>query len=194
MESKDYKKYRWFFTSSGKLVIGGKSALQNEELLRKFKNKKENHVVMHTALPGSPFSMILAPIENVRPEDLEEAAIFTGCFSRAWREGKKKVKVDIFKLSQLYKLKTMKTGTWGVKQKIQRKSISLELALIKQKNKLRAVPIQTAKGKSKIKIHPGKKDKTLMVKAFQEILPKSSKDEILSALPPGGVTVSRSQK
>ena len=31
---KDYKKYRWFFTSSDNLVIGGKSAEQNEEIMK----------------------------------------------------------------------------------------------------------------------------------------------------------------
>ena len=30
----NYKKYRWFVTSSDKLVVGGKSAEQNEELVK----------------------------------------------------------------------------------------------------------------------------------------------------------------
>ena len=29
----DYKKFRWFFTSSGLLVVGGKSAEQNEAVV-----------------------------------------------------------------------------------------------------------------------------------------------------------------
>ena len=30
----EYEKYRWFFTSSDKLVIGGKSSKQNEEIMK----------------------------------------------------------------------------------------------------------------------------------------------------------------
>ena len=35
METKDksYEKYKWFVTSSGKLVMGGKNAEQNEEIM-----------------------------------------------------------------------------------------------------------------------------------------------------------------
>lgn len=36
----DYLKYRWFFNSSGKLVVGGKNAAQNDELLSRIKKNK----------------------------------------------------------------------------------------------------------------------------------------------------------
>ena len=82
MEFEKYKKYRWFFTSAGKLVIGGKSAEQNDELLLGIKNFEEELIVMHTAEPGSPFSVIMSEIKKISKKDLEECAIFTGCFSR----------------------------------------------------------------------------------------------------------------
>jgi hypothetical protein len=182
----NYRKYRWFFTSSNKLVIGGKSAQQNEELLKKIKNK--NYVIMHTSTPGSPFAVI---VSNKKPtkEDLEEAAIFTACFSQQWKQGKKKTHVDIFLSPQLYKLKLMKIGTWGVKPPIKRKAASLELVLTLQKGKLRAVPEKSVK-KHLLKIRPGKTDKTKMAEKIQEVLDnKFSKEEILSALPSGGVSI-----
>ena len=46
-EFKDYKKYRWFITSSNKLVVGGKSAEQNEFLIRHFVDQKCKYIVMH---------------------------------------------------------------------------------------------------------------------------------------------------
>lgn len=99
-----YKKYRWFVTSSNRLVLGGKNAEQNEELIRmcmqgkhfdydsrmsldEWTLKKKKYIIMHTRTPGSPFSIILD--ENPSKEDLEETAIFTGCFSREWKDGKK---------------------------------------------------------------------------------------------------------
>jgi hypothetical protein len=191
MERKDYQKYRWFYTSANKLVIGGKSADQNEQLLKNLKKQKKNYTVMHTASPGSPFSVILSD-KSPTPADLKQVAIFTASFSRAWKLRKKKVEVHIFKLSQLYKEKSMKLGTWGVETPIKKVPASLELALTKQKGKLRAVPKEAVKLKKQIffKVLPGKIDKQIMIPKLQVCLPASfNQEELLSALPPGGVKI-----
>lgn len=183
----EYQKYRWFLTASKKIVIGGKSATQNEELLKKTRDK--DYIVMHTSSPGSPFAIILAEKKLVSATDLEETAVFTACFSQQWKQGKKKVQVDIFSLSQVYKLKGMKIGSWGVKGKVNRKLVSLVLVLTEQKGKLRAVPEKTATSPL-LKIKPGKIDKTKMAKKIQDLLSgKFSREEILQALPPGGVSI-----
>jgi hypothetical protein len=185
----EYTKYRWFITSTGKTVIGGKSSKQNESLLMELKNKKANHIVLHTTQPGSPFSIILADSKKVTKSDLEQAAIFTACFSQAWKQGKKKTSVDIFHLSKMFKIKTMKTGTWGVKEKIKSISVSLNLVITKQNDKLRAVPEKSAKSKL-LKIAPGKTDKKKMLTKLQVLLPNSfSQEELLSALPAGGLRI-----
>jgi len=194
MQFKDYQKYRWFITSTKKLVIGGKNAEQNEELLKTLSSKKQDYIIMHTAAPGSPFSVVLSSIPKVTESDIKESAIFTASFSRAWREEKKKVDIDIFKLSQLYKTDKMKTGTWGVKKIDKRISTPLELVLTKQKDKLKAVPEISVSSKKQIfiKIIPGKTDKTAILNKIQNYLPKNIKqDEILSALPPGGIKIKK---
>ena len=89
---KDYKKYRWFFTSSDNLVIGGKSAEQNEEIMKTHSESREKYVVMHTSSPGSPFTLIREPSK----QDLIEMAIFTACFSQQWKKGSKEAELDIF--------------------------------------------------------------------------------------------------
>ncbi len=192
MEFKDYQKYRWFYTSSKKLVVGGKNAEQNEELIKKMQAIKQDRIIMHTQMPGSPFSVILADIKKVTNNDIKETAIFTASFSRAWRERSKQANIDIFKLSQLYKSDAMKQGTFGVKGEIKRISIPLELALIKQKSKLRAVPLSSVKSKNiLLKITPGEKDKLQMLPELQKSLPKYSKEEILAALPSGGIKIKK---
>src|SRR3989344_4712588 len=193
MEFTDYQKYRWFYTSSEKLVIGGKNAEQNEALLRKLKSVEEELIIMHSAEPGSPFSAILSPINSVNSSDMQECAIFTASFSRAWRQEKKKINVDIFHLSSLYKLISMKTGTWGVKNIIKRVSAPLSLVLTRQKGKLRAVPDNSLKSSAPLlKISPGKTDKIHFVSQIQALLNnKFSKEEILAALPPGGLKISK---
>lgn len=185
----DYKRYRWFFTSSGKLVIGGKSAEQNDSLLDILKEEEGDYIVMHTSTPGSPFSVILEDIGEVSQEDIEECAIFTGCFSKVWKSGKSKALVGIFKLSQLYKDKTMKQGTWGVAGDVEEHSVKLELVLTKQKNVLRAVPEQTAETKI-VKILPGTiKKEDISAKLELELDNSFDEEELLSALPSGGFKI-----
>jgi predicted ribosome quality control (RQC) complex YloA/Tae2 family protein len=101
------------------LVVGGKSALQNDELINRIKKEKEDFLVMHTSSPGSPFSVIISNIKSIDNSDKEEAAIFTGCFSQAWKSKEKKVKIHLFNSSDLEKSRYMKSGTWTVKKIIQ---------------------------------------------------------------------------
>jgi len=181
----NYEKYRWFFTSSGNLVIGGKSAEQNEELVLKMIKQAVDYVVMHTKTPGSPFSFIIAPRDKVKTKDLEECAVFTGCFSRAWRENKKGAMVDIFSSLQINKKKNMKTGTFGVAGDVIRKEVELKLYFTKQKNKIRAVP---QLNKNALCIIPGNIPKEKIAEELMEKL-KAGKDEILNALPTGGFEI-----
>ncbi|MDO8563495.1 MAG: NFACT RNA binding domain-containing protein [Nanoarchaeota archaeon] len=181
----DYQKYKWFFTASGKLVMGGKSAKQNDDLLKKIKAQGKERLAMHTSQPGSPFCIIIANIEDLSQQDIKECAIFTGCFSRAWKEDKRTTEVDVFKLSQLHKSKDMNEGTWGVYGKVQKIKVNLELVMIRQHKILRAVP-ETAGIGAKIKLTPGSISKEdIQPKLEIELNEPLSRDEVLSALPAG---------
>lgn len=183
----NYKKYRWFFTKSGKLVVGGKSAESNDSLLNELKRMRKELVIMHTKAPGSPFCAIVAPLETISDEDLDECAIFCGCFSRAWKEGKKTTSVHSFKLSQLDKDNSMKEGTWNVSGRVKDFTVKIELAIVKQNGVIRAVPKISVNEDEIISIAvPGKIDKT---KVKTDSL-KVNKEELISALPAGGVRFS----
>ena len=185
----EYLKYKWFFTASGKLVIGGKSAAQNDELIKYLKQDGEERLMMHTSSPGSPFTCIMAEPEKVSKQDRLECAIFTGSFSQAWKSGSKNAVIDIFRLSQLAKRTEMKTGTWGVNGYVEKLEVPLALVLTKQKGVLRAVPEQSADKKSiLIKLVPGTIDKNdLLPKLEIELGKVSHKEEVLAALPAGGI-------
>jgi len=169
-------KYRWFYTSKGKLVIAGKNSAQNEEIMKKI---KKTDVILHTATPGSPFCII----KNPTPKELEETAIFCACFSQQWKKRKKKAEVHIFKGSQVFKEKRMKKGTFGVLSKVSKKKVLLQLWLKKQKGKLRAVPFPT-----KVKIIPGKITKQKAAKNIAEKF-KVKIEEALQAIPAGGFKI-----
>ena len=105
-------KFREFKTSSGKLVLAGKNAENNEELI---KQAGLEELVFHTEKPGSPF----VNIKNKAPlsEDIKEAAIFCAEKSQDWRDNKNDVKVNLFKGKDIFKRKGMKIGTFEVKNK-----------------------------------------------------------------------------
>jgi len=103
-------KFREFETSSGKMVFGGKSAENNEELVVQ---TKPAETVLHTAMAGSPFVNIKG---KATKKDIKEAAIFCARYSHDWRDNKKEVIVHVFRKADIYKNKGMKTGTFGVKK------------------------------------------------------------------------------
>ena len=187
----DYKKYRWFLTSAKTLVVGGKNAKQNDSLLKEIIAAGGNYYVMHTSAPGSPFSVIMREPEKVTKEEISECAIVTACFSQAWKMRKRTARVDIFRASQLSKNPNMKDGMWRVAGQVKHAIVLLELALVKQSGTLRAVSPKAAKN---VLMHvvPGTIDKTDMAAKFGvELGDAFSHDEIIAALPAGGVRKKR---
>ena len=104
--------FRKFTTSSGKQVVAGKSAENNEALVPQIGAEE---IVFHTAKPGSAFCNIKANEKDISKQDLKETAIFCASKSQDWRDNKKNVVVHYFLGKDIYKLKSMKTGTFGVK-------------------------------------------------------------------------------
>jgi len=104
------KNFRKFITSSGKIVVAGKTSEQNEQII---KQAEPEEIVVHTKAAGSPFCNIKG---DASKEDIQEAAIFCARFSRDWKQHQKDIKVHIFSGKDIYKEKNMKTGTFGVKK------------------------------------------------------------------------------
>jgi hypothetical protein len=188
-QSKEYENYRWFFTSNNVLVVGGKSDDQNESTIKHF--LKPEYTIMHTSSPGSPFMIIQS--NKPTKKDLDETAIYTGCFSKQWKNANKKIEIDVFKGEQIEKLKSMKIGTFGVKGKKQTINVKPELILVIQKGKFRAVP--NPNGESKLaNIKPGKLSKEQAAEKLAKIvrdkfhLP-AHKEEIMQAIPSDKLSV-----
>lgn len=105
------EKFRKMTTSSGKLVLAGKDAKNNEELIKQI---EKDEIVLHTAAPGSPFVNIKGKASK---KDIKEATIFCARYSQDWRDNKSDVIVHQFKGRDIYKNKLMKLGTFGVRRK-----------------------------------------------------------------------------
>tara|TARA_Y100000034_G_scaffold127324_1_gene179940 strand:+ start:3794 stop:4378 length:585 start_codon:yes stop_codon:yes gene_type:complete len=186
---KDYRNYRWFFTSNNVLVVGGKSDEQNELALKNF--SKPDYPVMHTSKPGSPFMIIQS--NKPTKKDLDETAIFTAAFSKQWKNGSKTINIDIFKGNQIYKIKSMKLGTFGVKGDKKTIKVKPKLVLIIQKGKIKAVP-SNGKEKTLATISQGKLDKQKAVDKITKIIQDKfhlpvHKEEIRQAIPSDKLSV-----
>ena len=105
--------FRKFITSSGKDVLAGKSAENNEEII---KQVEDDETVLHTAKPGSPFVNIKSDYGETSKKDLKEAAVFCARYSKDWRDNRKDVEVHWFLGKEIFKTAGMKTGTFGVKK------------------------------------------------------------------------------
>lgn len=80
-----YEKFRWFISSEGFLVIGGRDATTNEIVIKKHTDKHD--IVFHTDMAGSPFFVIKTGGKEPGDATIQEAADATLCFSRAWKMG-----------------------------------------------------------------------------------------------------------
>ncbi len=84
-KKKWYEKFRWFKSSDGFLIIGGRDASSNELIFRKY--MEQNDLVFHASIPGSPLTVLKNPENKEIPESsIQEAATFVASYSRAWKE------------------------------------------------------------------------------------------------------------
>ncbi|MCX6803629.1 MAG: NFACT RNA binding domain-containing protein [Candidatus Diapherotrites archaeon] len=89
-QRKWFENFRWFFSSDNLLVVGGKDAHSNEEIVKNRMKKKD--VYFHAEVFGAPHCFIQNPNpkEDFTPPEstMNEAAIFAVTFSKAWEEAR----------------------------------------------------------------------------------------------------------
>lgn len=81
-----YEKFRWFISTDGYFVIGGRDANSNEQVVKRY--SKSTDLYFHSDIHGSPSTIIQNDGDSPIPEDtLEQTASFTSSYSSAWKEG-----------------------------------------------------------------------------------------------------------
>jgi len=88
-----YEQFRWFHTADGYLVIGGRDADDNEELVQKYLERGDKF--FHAQAHGGPVTVLKAtgPSESAKEVDfpqssLDQAAQFAVSYSSVWKDGK----------------------------------------------------------------------------------------------------------
>ncbi|MCF2135699.1 MAG: NFACT RNA binding domain-containing protein [Candidatus Thorarchaeota archaeon] len=80
-----FEKFRWFRSSEGFLILGGRDAKTNEQLAKR--HLGPNDIFLHAALHGAPYTVIKVPEEPPGEQTIKEAAQFAVTYSRAWQDG-----------------------------------------------------------------------------------------------------------
>jgi len=80
LKKKWFHRFRWFYTSDGVLVLGGRDAGQNEELVKKYMEGGDTFV--HADVHGASIVIVKGKTERIN-----EVAQFAASFSGAWRSG-----------------------------------------------------------------------------------------------------------
>lgn len=82
-----FEKFIWFVSSEGYLVIGGRDAKQNEQIVRKY--MRNSDVYVHADMHGA-CSVVIRQIQGaaegaaIPPNTLNQAGTLSVCCSRAW--------------------------------------------------------------------------------------------------------------
>ncbi len=96
-----YSQYHHLTTSEGFLVIGGKNADQNEEIIKRKTEKGD--IVLHADIVGAPFTVVKSGGKKVTEKAIKEASFLAACYSRAWKLGLGNVEVYWVSPEQLSK-------------------------------------------------------------------------------------------
>jgi predicted ribosome quality control (RQC) complex YloA/Tae2 family protein len=75
-----YHRFRWFITSDGVVVIGGRDASQNEELVKKYLTGGD--LFVHADVHGASVVIVKG-----KTDKMDEVAQFAASYSGAWRSG-----------------------------------------------------------------------------------------------------------
>jgi len=76
-----FERYKWFITTSGKMVIAGRDAHTNDNIVKK--HLKDEDVYAHADVHGAP-STILKEGRDATPDDVRETCLFALVQSKAW--------------------------------------------------------------------------------------------------------------
>ncbi|MCE8423300.1 MAG: NFACT family protein [Candidatus Methanoperedens sp.] len=204
-KQKWYEKFRWFISSDGFLVIGGRDAQSNEDIVKKYLQKQD--IFFHAHVSGSPVVLIKTEGKVVPETTLHEAAQFTVSYSGIWKSGQ--ASGDAYWVLPEQVSKTPETGEYvakgafvirGKRNYFKDIIVGVALGLILDEGKaLIGGPLSAVKKKAQfvLEIEQGefnqndlsKKMYRMLYEKFEDkklIKTIASPDRIAMFLPPGG--------
>jgi predicted ribosome quality control (RQC) complex YloA/Tae2 family protein len=192
VERRWYEKFRWFHSSQGYLVIGGRDASTNELLLKKHLEGKD--LVFHANVQGAPFFVVKNPEgAEVPAETRAEAAQAAASYSKAWAHGMGSA--DVYEVDPPQVSKTPPAGEYLPKgafmvygQKRWHKGVEVKVAIGYSDGSVFGGPPSSvaAHAKDLVLVGVGEMPQGALAKKIRARFPDASLDDIQRSLPPGG--------
>jgi predicted ribosome quality control (RQC) complex YloA/Tae2 family protein len=199
-----YEKFRWFETTDGFLVIGGKDATTNEILVKKYMDHKD--LFCHTQAEGAPVVIAKTAGKEISEDSLKEIAQFATSYSNLWKYGFYEGECYCVAGEQVSKTppsgEYIKKGAFMVRGKRKYFKAPLGLCIGVKQNKLVAVPstdTQKQQMEMYVELEPeGELEKNELAKEIVKIFVEHAKEDkkedvkriasyekVLRYLPPG---------
>ncbi|MFC2016572.1 NFACT RNA binding domain-containing protein [Chloroflexota bacterium] len=190
-----YEKFRWFTSSDGFLIIGGRDATSNEIVIKKHTDKAD--LVLHTDMAGSPFFVIKSNNKKIPESTIKEAADATITFSRAFKLGIETTRTFTAKPEQLTKEakpgEYVPKGGFITKGKLNYVDNKINLAIgITKENEVMSGPVEAVKKNcvKYIALKQGNEKVSSIAKKIRYKLGGNlDLDEIIRALPAGNFSL-----
>jgi predicted ribosome quality control (RQC) complex YloA/Tae2 family protein len=187
-----YEKFRWFVSSEGFLVVGGRDAVSNEIVIKK--HTAPDDLVLHTDMAGSPFFVIKAEGRVPGEQTVMEAADATATFGRAWRRGLPYADVFCVKPHQVSKDaqpgEFLPKGAFMIRGKTSYVENKVNLAIGIHKEAVMAGPVTAVKTHCDVfvEIVQGDRKTSDVAKAVRRQV-GGELDDIIRAMPAGGCDI-----
>ena len=182
-----YEKFRWFYSSDGVLVIGGRDATTNEIIIKR--HTEPHDVVFHADIQGAPFVLIKTDGKKPPEQTMREAAEFAASYSKAWRDSLGAVDVYWVLPEQVSKTppagQYLKKGAFMISgPKSYLRNVSLQVAIgIKQEDEHAMViggPVEAIAKQSEVYVLlvPGREQSGSLAKRVKDVLAKRASEDL----------------
>ncbi len=193
-----FENYRWFISSDGNLVIGGKDAKTNEKVVKKY--MEDEDIYVHADVHGAPSCIVKArDIEGnklpIKESTLKEACQFAASYSKVWNQFSVASAYWVYSWQVSKKPETgefLPRGAFVIRGKRNYEKCVLEVAVgkvrIEGEEKVMGGPPSAVKkwAEKWIVFVPGSEDKNRVAKEVAELF-GCSVEEVQAALPPGNL-------
>ncbi|MEM2934688.1 MAG: ribosome rescue protein RqcH, partial [Methanocellales archaeon] len=180
-----YDGFRWFISSDGFLIVGGRDAETNEEVVKKYMQKED--LFFHAQVHGAPAVLVKTEGREVPESTLREAAQFSVSYSNAWRA--KQFAGDCYWVKPGQVSKTPESGEYLTKggfvirgERNYFHDVALEVAIgveINEETRLIAGPLSAVKAKAKyyVELLPGDLDQNEAARKIAAMLLEMASEE-----------------
>jgi predicted ribosome quality control (RQC) complex YloA/Tae2 family protein len=182
-----FEKFRWCYTSGGRMMLGGRDARNNEMLVKKYMEPAD--IYLHADVHGAA-QVVLKDGQKATEREILEAAAFACAYSSAWGRA-----ADAYWVTPDQVTKTPPSGEYltagaffikGKKNILKGVSSRVGIGILEDKVMFGPLEPVLQRCLPCVEIEPSEEKKEILAKALARALGHEDIDEIVRALPGGG--------